>query len=203
VVVNHNDQIYIVMDEATIKQIVEQIGNAMSQFEEMLKNIPEDQRPMVEQMMKSQGMGAAPAAPPEPELRPTADTATHSGFATRKYEVYVADRKTRELWVTDWDNIQGFQEARPAFESMASFMQDLVAAVANSAIGGSMSMNSNGYEFMETLNGFPVLTREFDQSGAVDSETLLMSATQQTIDPADLEPPPNYTRRQLPSMPGQ
>jgi hypothetical protein len=62
------------------------------------------------------------------------------------------------------------------------------------------SLDSNGYEFMMELNGFPVVTREFDERGTLESETRLRSARQQTLNPADFEPPAGFTRQQLPGQ---
>jgi len=193
-VVNHSNRSYLVLDEATLQSLAEQMNAAMQQMEAMMANMPEAQRAQMEQMMRARGMGPAPA-PTTRELRRTGERATHSGFATERYDYLVDGRKTRELWVTPWSNIEGEAEARPAFEAMAAFAKEMLSAIATGPLAGMA--DSNGFELLSDVDGFPVLTREFDDAGQVETETLLRSARQQTIDPAEFEPPAGYTRQQM------
>lgn len=195
-VVNHSERSYVVLDEATLEWLAEQLGAAMRQMEAMLANVPEAQRAQMEQMMRARGMGPGPVGePPTRELRRTGERAEHSGFATERYDVLVDGRKERELWVTPWSNIAGAAEARPAFEAMAAFAQSMIDALATGPLASLA--DSNGFEMLNELDGFPVLTREFDDNGAVESETLLRSATERALDASEFEPPAGYTRQQL------
>ena len=103
VVVDHEDESYFQIDEKTMQQIAGQVNSAMSQMQEMLKNVPEDRRAMIEQMMKQKMPPSAqmPAARPASELRKTSERGEQNGYPCVKYEVWQDGRKTRDLWVTD------------------------------------------------------------------------------------------------------
>jgi len=196
--IDHGQKSYVVMDEATIERLAGQLGDAMKQMEAALANVPPEQRAMVEQMMRGRGMGAAAAAPrPAPELRRTSERAEHSGFSTVKYEVLVEGRKTREFWVTDWNNIDGFQEAQPAFEAMAAMMKRLLDVLAQSPLGNLADMDTGGYEYMTELGGFPVLTREFGSTGELETETTLRSIRRESIPASEFQPPEGYRQQQI------
>ena len=100
--IDHGRRSYIVLDQAEMKALSAQIGQAMSQMQQMLQDLPPERRAAAEAMMRGRGM--AGTAPEPFELRRTEDRAEHSGYATVKYDVLRGGRKVRELWVTDWAN---------------------------------------------------------------------------------------------------
>jgi hypothetical protein len=197
IVVNHADKSFIVMDEEMIERIVGQLGDAMSQMEAALANVPPEQRAMVEQMMRGRGMAMPSEALPKPELTRNGERATHNGYDTVRYDVLLDGRKTTELWVTDWSNIGEFAAVRPAFEAMAEFMKGMLDALAQSPMGRMAQMDTSGFEYMTEMNGFPVVTREFSESGQLEGETTLRDARRETFDPGMFEPPSGYKRQQI------
>jgi hypothetical protein len=199
IMVEHGSKSYIVMDEATIKSLATQMSSAMAQMEEMLKGVPAEQRAMVEQMMASRGMGAPGAAPKKTptELRRTGERATHSGYPCVKFEVLRDSRVIREFWVTEWTNIEGGADARVAFEQMAAMMQEMLNAFSQSSFGGMVSIDEPMFEYMTQINGYPVVTRELNASGAVRNETSLKSSTRKAIPASTFEPPDGYTRQNI------
>jgi hypothetical protein len=50
---------------------------------------------------------------------------------------------------------------------------------------------------MKELGGFPVVTRDFGNDGALKVETVLRSAKRQTIEPSAFEPPSGYKRQEM------
>ena len=192
IMVNHGARRYVVMDEATIKQMTAQLSSAMSQMQEMLKNVPPEQRAAMEEMMRGRGM-AMPSQQAPSELRRTSESGTQSGYAAVKYQIVRDGTVERDLWVTEWANIEGSAEARPAFERMASFMQELMAGLTE--IVGDMGQDS--FRHMSEMNGFPVLTVEYDDDGQPEMETRLLSASEQTLPATAFEPPSGYTRQSI------
>ena len=49
---DHDKKSYFVIDEETMKAFAAQINEAMEMMEQALANVPEAQRPMIEEMMK-------------------------------------------------------------------------------------------------------------------------------------------------------
>lgn len=196
VVVDHDDQSYHVMDKDTMHQVAGMANDAMSQMEEALKNVPADQRAMVEQMIKQRMPTQAPPTRLRSELKNTGERSEKAGYPCVKYEILIGGRKIRELWVTDWDNIEGGEDMVEVYEDMADFFQELMDAMPDFGQGES-GMDDNIFEHMRDLGGFPVVDKGFDDDGALESESTLRSAQRQTLDPAEFEPPGSYTRRSM------
>jgi hypothetical protein len=82
---------------------------------------------------------------------------------------------------------------------MAEFFREMMDAFSSAAgpAGGFVSQfGDSAFEVMGELEGFPVVTREFD-GGELESEATLRSARRQTIDPDAFEPPSGYKRQQM------
>ena len=201
VVIDHDRKSYFVIDQQALRSMAERQKQAMSQMQQMLKNVPENQRAMIEKMMK-QRMGQIPAQQPElpeSEIRETGRRAVKASYPCQEYEIWQAGRKIRELWVTDWRNIKGGHEAKPALEEMAGFFNDMRQSFANaSGMPGAGAARRGGsfMNFMQQTDGFPVVTLGF-KDGVLTEETVLRSSKRQTLAPAAFEPPSGYTSRQM------
>ena len=198
VVVDHDNRSYHQIDEAAMKQVAGQVSDVMAQMQEALKNVPADRRAMVEEMMKK-NMPSGQAAPkrPKSELKKTGERATHNGYPCVKYEVFVDGRKARELWVTDWSNVEGGSDVVEAFEDMADFFREMMDSVPQIGGGSGSSFGDEVFEHMKELGGFPVVTKEFGEDGSLEGESTLRSARRQTLDPDAFEPPSGYKRQEM------
>ncbi len=200
VVVDHENGSYHVMDKEAMDRISGKLSEADRMMQEALKNVPEDKRAMVEQMMK-QRMPQKATKSSEDELKKTSEWADHNGYPCVKYEVLRDGRKVRELWVTDWDNVEGGSDAVDAFEDMADFFREMMDSFSDAAgVGlgrGAGGVADIGFEHMRELGGFPVVTRDFGDDGSLEGETALRSAKRQTIDPDAFEPPSGYKRQEM------
>ncbi len=199
VVVDHENRTYHQIDQAAIDQIAGQLGDANRMMQDALKNVPEDKRAMIEQMMK-QKMPPAATQPPRPqsELKKTSERAEKNGYPCVKYEVLRDGRKIRELWVTDWSNVEGGSDVVGAFEDMADFFRELMDSMPSFGGQGGPELGDPAFEHMKEIGGFPVVTREFDDyDGSLEGETALRSAKRQTIDPDAFEPPSGYKRQEM------
>ena len=207
VVVDHERKSYMVMDEESISAAAGEVGKAMKEMEDMLKNMPEDVRKQIEEAQKQgvsiPGMGQAkPNAPQSPffnrTVKRSGERGTKQGYPCVKYDVFNENKeKVQELWVTDWGNIDGGGEARDAFADMSDFFQEMLEAMPQ--FGGednSPFEGSTPFDLFEEIDGFPIVTREFED-GDLESETVLRSSRRQTLDPDAFEPPPGYRLRTM------
>ncbi len=196
IVVDHADKSYMVIDEAMIDSISEQLSGYEAQIREALKDVPPEQRAMLEQMMK--GRMPAPAEAParsKAELRNTGERDTRNGYPSVKYEATVDGRKTQEYWVTDWDNVEGGDDAVEAFRAMTGFLIQMRDSMPT--FGVDEGVGDNPFEHMQEMDGFPVLTYEYASDGSIASESSLRSSAQRSVDPAEFEPPSAYKRREM------
>ncbi len=193
-VVDHDEKSYVVIDEEQLQALTGQMNQAMSQMQEALENVPEENRAMMEKMMK-QRMPAQQPKRETSELRKTGERATKSGYPCVKYDVLKGGVKVRELYVTDWSNIEGGKDVLGSFEAMSDFFREMLDSLPNT--GGNSEFGDESWEHMKELGGFPVVTREFAADGSLEGEATLRSAKRQTIDPGAFEPPPGYKRRNM------
>ncbi|MEE9208321.1 MAG: hypothetical protein V3U67_08100 [Gemmatimonadota bacterium] len=181
--VSHEERSYFVMNQETIAAM----AGMFAKVAEMMERMPEAQR---DAMMKAQGMGGAE----QTELRNTGDKATRQGYPCVKYEVLRGGHVIREMWVTDWDNVDGGDEAYAALEGMVSFVGEMMESFKGF---GPMAEMGNEFDKMKEMNGLPVESREFDDSGTLTGESRLKSASRKAIDEAEFEPPAGYKKQDM------
>lgn len=195
--IDHTKREYYVLDEASMQQMATQMESAMQDMQKALEDMPPEQRAMAEQMMKQhmpQSMQQPAEAPAT--VHATGEEDSINGFNCDHYEVRRHDRKVRELCVTPWDDLPEGQALAGAMREMADFFDRMAKAFSE----GGMNLLGEQQEIfahMKELDGYPVLTREFDDTGEVASESVLASASAEDVAPALFNPPPDYRKMQL------
>jgi len=179
-ILNQQDRSYYRMDEQTVAQLSDQISEAMKQIQEQLKNIPPEQRAMMEQMMKGRmpegmsmgGAAQAPALRVEP-----AGSERVEQYSCDKYEVYLGQEKTQEICVVPVNQLGALGEVMDTFRAMARFTKKLTESTQQ---GPLATMTNNPFQILNEIEGFPVLTRQFE-NGQPTHEVLFRSATEQNL----------------------
>ncbi|HSR67331.1 MAG TPA: DUF4412 domain-containing protein [Acidobacteriota bacterium] len=186
----HEEQSYIEMDEETVARLSSQIDQAMKQMEEQLKNMPPAQREMMEKMMKDRmpNMMGEAMEPPVIEKGGTSQTA---GYSCTMYEIYRKDEKVRELCAASRSELQAGEELVESFQAMAKFMQKMMEAMPQM----SEMMEGTFAEFA-SIDGFPVMSRQFDDGQAVE-ETLLDSIQPMSLGPNIFKIPSGYKKQSV------
>lgn len=194
--IDHTDKTYVVIDEATIEEIGARLSGFEAQMREAMKDVPPEQRAMVEEMMKQRmpQMQAQPVMPVD-EIRRTGESGEKSGYPCVKYQLYRDGKLSKDFWVTDWDNVEGGRDAMRAFEDMAGFMEDLRAALPSFA--QDPNSGSHAYEHLDELGGFPIVTIEYGSDGSVDRESRLKSSRIEDVDASAFAAPAGYTQQQI------
>lgn len=188
---------YYVMDDAFVKSMKGNLNKSKKMMDDALKNLTPKQREMIEKMQKESG-GAMPGMVmmgprAKPETIKTGDRGTKAGYPCVKYEVLLEGRKIRELWVTDWNNVEGGSEIEDAFKEMSNFYSELLDSFED-MIGGGL----NPYSEMNFDKGFPVVTQEFNEDdGTLESETMFRGVSERDLDPEAFEPPKGYRLRTM------
>ena len=114
-----------------------------------------------------------------------------------KYEVYLEGDKLRELWVTDWSNLEGGGEVAATFEQMSDFFSQMVASIARFG-QGKAPLEDLAFEHLGELGGFPVVIREFNPAtGALEVEMTLHSARTGTMSSDQFKLPTDYSQREI------
>jgi len=189
--IDHQQREYVIFNAATRDQIAGKMDQAMSQMNDMLKNLPPEQRAMVEKMMKNPSAAAGlPQQDAGPEVKNTHQKAKKEGYPATKYEIWSGNRKTSEIWIADWKDIPGGSDIATSLVEAAGFMKAMMEPLSKRV--GRENQSDNVFALLEELKGFPVLTREFNSDGAVSSEMRLKSTKATDFAPGTFEPPSNY-----------
>jgi len=195
IIVNHDEKSYFVIDEETMKEIAAQIDEAMAMMEKAMANVPEGQREQIEKMMKKR-MPQQPEPREKTELRATGEKETFNGYPCVKYELWKSGAKIRDLWVTEWKNIDGGQEVADAFQEMSEFFKEMMNSLPQFG-GGQQSFGDPSFEHLREMKGFPIVTHEFGEDGSLESEAALKSATHSDLGPDAFEPPKGYKKKEM------
>ncbi len=190
---DHDDQSYVVMDEAMLDNVSAQVSDAMKEMEAQLAGMPPERRAMVEQMMKGrmQGMSGQQNAPSKgPRVEPQGSGKWQS-YACRKFAVYQGAEKTQDVCAAELGEIDGAEEVMQAFRDMAAYMTRMTESL---PMRSNQQMNPG--ELMDQIGGFPVHTIDY-KNGVIVQQTSLDSVTEQNLE-RDLFAAPEGYRRQDP-----
>lgn len=197
IAIDHSVQEYYVIDEAMMNQMAAQVSDAMQQMQEALEAMPPEQRALAEQMMQGRMPSAAPAPKPEVSLKETGASDSIAGHDCAYFDVMQGDRKIRELCVTDWDDIEEGREVATAIMHVADFFESMRQAFSGAGGLDVMDRQREMFGYMDELDGYPVLSRDFDAAGQLTMESRLQSSGHVEVNPLLFEPPHGYLQQSL------
>lgn len=163
-IVNNKDKSYQVFDEASAQQLKAQMGGAMAQLREQMKDLPPEQRAMVEQMMG--GTKTAPIPAQNVEIKAAGRNDSIAGVSCRLMEIFVNNEKTEEICVADVDDIRGGAELMAGLKQLSETMAQFVEAL-------GITSESDDFLFREfsRIDGFPLRVRSFADGELTDVRT--------------------------------
>ena len=199
VIVDHGRKSYMVMDEETVQELGAQVSGAMAEVNKALEGLPEDQRRMMEKMMKERMPKAAlGGSRKQTEARRTSDRATKGGLPAVRYEILTDGQKTQDIWIADWSKVDGGNEVSAVFKQMSTFFDSLMEAVSSAAGAmGGMPFADSPFSSLEELGGFPVATVSYDEDGEIERRSELKSVVRADLDASDFEPKEGYREQQM------
>ena len=204
--INPGNRTYREMSKQDLEKMMGQVNDQMSQMqkmmEEKLQGMPPQQRAMIEQMMKQKmgGMGG-PAAAPAQQAR-TVYTKVASGetvnqWTTDKYEGQRNGQKEMEVWTTGWQEFGITQADFQVFQDLAEFFRGLAPQIGDEMfqVGSAEAEQEQGFA------GVPV-RRLFYRNGNPYRRSEVTQVTRQDFEAALFEPPQDYRKEAMPTMPG-
>jgi hypothetical protein len=185
---------YYIIDEQALKQMAAQVGDAMHEMQDMLESLPPEERAEAETMMQQQmpEMREAPTAPST--LMKTGESDTINGYRCQYYEVVQADRKKRDMCVAAWGDIEGGGEAAEAMTGIGGFFKRMHDVFSESSGADLMGSQAEIFAQMKELGGYPIYARDYDETGALEGESILRSSREESIDPTMFKIPEGYRR---------
>jgi hypothetical protein len=197
IMLNRKENQYQVMDRKTAAQMDEAVSAAMAQMEAQLKQLPPEQRAMVEKMMgkKLGGAAAKPAQPPAMTYR-AAGAGTAGGRPCKKYEVFQGQEKVSELCAVPPAAVGLTAKEMALFDKVAEAMEDMTRGVRRYFDVGSIQ----GPMSAKQIDGFPVEQVIF-RNGKPSARMEFYSSEQRALTDADFSTG-NAKRVEMPQMPG-
>ncbi len=171
---------YREIDEQTMKQLGAQVNAAMAQMQEQLKNLPPEQRKMVEQMMKGKMPQAAANAAPK-TVYTAKGSGSVNGFSCTKYEGVEGTQKVADICAASASQIKLSPADFQVFQKMKDFVSNLTSAMS------SMPFYSNlaaGRYFENGIEGFPIQRISYS-NGKAEDRSELKSVTPASFSDAD------------------
>jgi hypothetical protein len=183
-VINNDKKTYNEMTKADLDRLGGQMTDAMAQMQEQLKNLPPEQRAMVEKMMQGRGMGGRATQAAKTEYRP-AGTDKVGKWTCNKYEGYQNNQKTSEVCTVEPAALgfaaSDFDVARQLGEFMSKLMPqnaDRVFSIGNAAEQG--------------FSGVPV--RRVAGAGQSQTTVEITDASRQTFAASTFEVPAGFEK---------
>jgi hypothetical protein len=187
---------YRVIDKATAEKMGAQVAAAKKQMEARMAAMPPEQRKKMEEMMAKLGQGGAAgmlpggAKAPQRSLKNTGRTETAAGIKCTIWEVSVGGTKDEELCAAPASSVPNGDEVIKSFRDIGTMMKSLTDSL------GSTREENQPWHDMETINGVPILTREFTD-GKATSETRMSVVRKESVAAASFEVPAGYTEKKL------
>ena len=151
VILDKQRNTYQEMDQQTINQLGQQMQGAMAQMQDAMKNMPPEQRAMMERMMKGKMPAAAPAAPAK-TVYTSKGSGSANGFSCTKYDGMRGAEKVSEVCAAAAGDVKLNPNDYQVFEKMRDFVSALTSQMP--MVGNQM----NGFGD-SGLQGFPVQTK--------------------------------------------
>jgi hypothetical protein len=185
---------YRVIDKATAEQMGAQVAAAKKKMEERMAAMPPEQRKRMEDMMAKLGNGAGAgmlpgARPKQRSLKNTGRTETVAGIKCTIWEALEDGQKDQELCAAPAGSVPGGDEVIKTFREIAAMLTALT-----DKLGAKGSQQP--WRDMETINGVPLLTRDFSD-GKATSEMRLTAVRKESVPGSSFEVPAGFTEKKM------
>ena len=189
---------YMEMTREDIQKMGKVISDAMAQMQEQFKDLPPEQRKMMEQMMAGKMPAGGDQKKPEPRTyKKTGKSETINSYPCTSYDGVRGEKRDQELWITGWKQIELTAADFKPLADMAAFMKDMMGPMAKRLESGFVQNYSDG-EKGDGLPGIPVRTINFSERG--DTITELKKVSHQAIPADKFEVPPGLKKESMESM---
>jgi hypothetical protein len=194
--VNYRERTYTSSRVQEYAQMIQgAMKGAMSEMEKAMKDMPPEQRQMMEQMMGSKmpKAGSNPGACRDPriEMRKTGQQATIAGYPALAYEVVADGKPESEFWIAK--GITAWKELDP--KKLERVMSELakVAPRCGPASGRRAGVGED-QAWKLAGEGYPVKTVD-RREGTTTVE--VVKAESRSVPASEFQPPVNFARQTL------
>jgi len=193
-VLDDKKKTYMELDRATIKKTADQAGAAMKQMQEQLKNMPPDQRALMEKMMGANAPGMMSGKKDTYEAKDTGKSDSSEGRKCRVWNLLKNGTVHEELCVVPFASLPGKEDFEKTFKELAEAFEGMSSGLPG--VGDSMKARN-------VIQGYPVRVRSYDDAGNPrGTETVMTKWVEESLPGATFELPAGYKKETLPKMGG-
>ena len=186
-IVDPAEKSYTEMTEKDAEAMAAKVNDAMAQLKEAMKNVPPEQRAMMEKMMSGKMTHLAKS---ERTVKPLDEKKTINGFDCSGYNV-ITDQGVTEVWAADPAALKIKPEDLSVFKDLAQFMK--------SALPGMDQFTDLAKDFehpgKDQVPGFPVLTIGRDKDGKELYRAELIKVDHGTVPESVFDLPEGLTKK--------
>lgn len=181
---------YMVMDEKTAERVGEQVGSAQQQMnamlEEQMKNMTEEQKAQLRQIMGDKMPSSAPRNPPKTTVKRLGED-TVADVTCIQLMVLLDGKPSGDACVAKAGALSVDPEDYTAMVNATDTMRKIMERMTGKIDNDAMSLN------LRAMKGIPIRMRDL-----VDGEeTLLSSRSSADLDPDIFEVPGDFQRRDI------
>ena len=189
--IDNKEKTLVEITRRDLQKIKEKMDEAMKMFEEQLKNMPPEQREMMEQMMKKQM--SMKSTQTKTMYEKVASGEKVNRWVCDKYEGYREGRKKKEIWTTDWKHLGLNPEDFKVMKTMGEFFEEFSKGAASSFY----KVGSEEWEKEQGYSGVPVKTIIYSD-GQIREKTELKEIQQQDFSASLFDLPKGLKKKEIP-----
>jgi hypothetical protein len=182
---------YMELTEAQLKEVSRGMAKMMEQMQEQLKNMPPEQRAMMEKMMAGKVPAAGQKEVSPIEYRKTGQKQTINGFDCTSYDGIRDGRREMELWITDWSNIDAKASDFKVLEELAALFKGMTGPMAKTFDIGL----AQKYEGEDAVPGVPIRMVVTLDDGESFNE--IKKISREEIPPGQFDVPDGYVKAEM------
>jgi hypothetical protein len=183
---------YFAIDKQMMSSVSEQTNAAMKQMQEQMAKMTPEQRAQMEKVMGSMPGMAGKSNALTFVVKPTGEKKTIQGYACSRYDVFLGDQRTSEMWVAPYDDVKMTKDDMTALRSMSAFFTEMIQS--NPMLRDLAT--SGAFQGVDRIDGFPVLVRHFDGDKVIE-EMSLKNVERGAVPASTFEVPAGFARKEL------
>lgn len=153
--IDNKDKTYTEMTKQDLQKMKQQLDSAMALMQEKMKDMPPEQRKMMEQMMQGKMSAAMPEAP-KIVYKKVASGEKINQWMCDKYAGSAAGKDKEEIWTTDWQQVGMTEADLKVIQGMGEFFAEFAKNMPFlSKVGSKEWEKEHGYA------GFPIRTLHY------------------------------------------
>ncbi len=192
-VIDQKAATYTEITKQDLQQMKAKMKETNAMMEERMKNLPPEQKQLMEKMMQGRGMPMGQSAGVKTIYKKAGTSEKVNQWVCAKYEGYRESKKVKEIWTTDWKSLGLTPESFKVMKDLSEFFEEFAKDMASSFD----QVGSEEWEKQQGYSGIPVKTLAFTD-GQLLASTEVTEVKQESLDPKLFDLPEKLTKKELP-----